>query len=579
MDCNWCAVCSKHFHCDNQTSLYCSETCRKADALACCEFHDCDHPDGSTHHDHLTFCHHHRPAIRIPAMMPLLNLNPNPSAEQEAHGQQQADEWMRFLQQQYSSHNHAHPAHTSMIRPAVSAGGPGVSEVPGAANMAVGRGQLAVGYSQSQSSHHHSHSHSHHHFHQATSHHYHQHPCSAPVQFPQHQQRSFLLSSELPVIPCHELQQRAQFLRQQKPVASHFHQRHSSQTLVHHGSAPVSSGCGSGECGEPHYETSVFLPSSSCSSSLSPSSPPFIPFQTKRGSFEGEGEKGVVATAATAAGMGSITPCETTDCEQPCVVRKNKVLPPPTLSPLLPVTISNPASLGPTSPTGTNPVSPTLSSASPSSSGSSSSGYSDEEDSEAALSHAWPKMDQLFFPDHCCRTSACGAVPPGRNNKNGRRNNSNTNNTNRYTKKEFVSELPPPPNNKHLNHRHDETGTGGGGGGHGGCMALSASIWGTGWHQVEPLPASFVKTLKASNMMWSGCEKEHHHHHHRHHHHHNGRGQHQQNRGRRDSGHCSGGGGGGSGGGRRGKKDQANDSSSWSTVCSSRLPRSLQFID
>ncbi|KAF9118154.1 hypothetical protein BGW39_001428 [Mortierella sp. 14UC] len=265
---------------------------------------------------------------------------------------------------------------------------------------------------------------------------------------------------------------------------------------------------------------------------------------------------------------GSIAPCEANDCEQPCVVWKNKVLPPPTLSPLLPVTISNPASLSPTSPTGGNLISPTLSSTSSSSSSSSSgsppSGYSDEEDSDDVLSHAWPKMDQLFFPDHCCRTSACG-VPPrqssssgGRDNKNGRRNNNNTN----ANKKEFVSELPPPPNH----HRHDEKGNDGSGG----CMALSASIWGAGWHQVEPLPASFVKTLKTNNMLWSGCEKEHYHHHH------GARRQHQQNRGRRDYGHYS----GGNGGGRRAsKKDQGNDARSWSTDCSSRLPRSLQFVD
>ncbi|KAF8926331.1 hypothetical protein BGZ47_002804 [Haplosporangium gracile] len=462
-----------------------------------------------------------------------------------------------------------------MIRPAMSASGPGVTAVSSAANVAEGRGQLAAGQGQSQPSHRHSHGHSDHHFRQASSHHHH-HPCSAPVQFPQqHQLRSFLLSSELPVIPCQELQQRAQFLRQQKFAASPFHQRHSSQISIHQGSVPVSPssvGCGS-EC-EPHYETSVFLSSSSYSS-LSLSSPPFIPFQAKRSSFEGN--RGVVAPAA--AGMRSITLCETSNCEQPCVIRKNKVLPPPTLSPLLPVTISNPASLSPTSPTGANPASPTLSSVSSSSGSSSSSGCSDKEDSEDTLLHAWPKMDQLFFPDHCCRTSACGAQQ-GRNNKYGRRNNNNSTNNNnnkKNAKKEFVSELPPPPNNKHLNHRHDETGTGEGGNS-GGCMALSASIWGTGWHQVEPLPASFVKTLKASNMMWSGCEKEHHHHHHRHHRQHHAGGHHQQNRGRRDSGHCSGGSGGG--GGRKGmKKDQASDLSSWSTVCSSRLPRSLQFID
>ncbi|KAK3844799.1 MAG: hypothetical protein J3R72DRAFT_521539 [Linnemannia gamsii] len=574
MDCNWCAVCSKHFHCDDQTSLYCSESCRKEDALACCAFHDCDHPDGSAHHDHLTFCHHHRPAIRIPAMMPLLNLNPNPSLEQQAHGQHQTNEWMRFLQQQYSGPYHAHPVHTSMVRPTMSVGGPGVAAGPGgvtSAGASASRGQLAVGQGQSQPPHRH-----HHHFHQESTfhghhshshiHNHHQHPCSAPVHYPQqqHTRSSFLMSSELPVIPCEELQQRAQFLRQQKPAASQFHKRHSSQSSICHGATGISpsSVCGGsgGEC-EPRFLKSVFL-SSSCSSSLSPTSPPFVPFQAKRSSCF-EGERGVApaagATAQVQAGIGSITPCEVNDCEQPCVVRKNKVLPPPTLSPLLPVTISNPASLSPTSPIGTNPVSPTLSSAS-----SSSSGYTDEEDSDDALSHAWPKMDQLFFPDHCCRTSACG-VPPrpsstsgGRNNKNGRKNNNNK------TKKEFVSELPPPPNH----HRPDEKSNGD----NGGCMALSASIWGTGWHQVEPLPASFVKTLKASNMLWSGCEKEHYHHH-NHHHYGARRQQNQQNRGRRDSGHCGG------GGRRSSKRDQGNDSSSWSTVCPGRLPRSLQFID
>ncbi|KAF9156696.1 hypothetical protein BG015_002491 [Linnemannia schmuckeri] len=31
-------------------------------------------------------------------------------------------------------------------------------------------------------------------------------------------------------------------------------------------------------------------------------------------------------------------------------------------------------------------------------------------------------------------------------------------------------------------------------------LALSASIWGPGWHQVEPLPPSFVKTLEQSEL-------------------------------------------------------------------------------
>ncbi|KAF9957876.1 hypothetical protein BGZ72_001222 [Mortierella alpina] len=54
------------------------------------------------------------------------------------------------------------------------------------------------------------------------------------------------------------------------------------------------------------------------------------------------------------------------------------------------------------------------------------------------------------------------------------------------SKKNFVSELPPPP----AKHSHGERDSA-----NGGCIALSASIWGQGWHQVEPLPASFSTTL------------------------------------------------------------------------------------
>ncbi len=31
-------------------------------------------------------------------------------------------------------------------------------------------------------------------------------------------------------------------------------------------------------------------------------------------------------------------------------------------------------------------------------------------------------------------------------------------------------------------------------------LALSVSIWGPGWHQVEPLPPSFIKTLEQSEL-------------------------------------------------------------------------------
>ncbi|KAF9576334.1 hypothetical protein EC968_009308 [Mortierella alpina] len=486
MDCNWCAVCSNHFHSDHQASLYCSEECRKADALACCAFHDCDHPDGSAHHDHLTFCHHHRPAIRIPSL-PLLNINPNPSAEQQQHGQQQQDEWTRFLQQQYNTQYHAHSTHTSML-PSLghSVSGPFTNQ-PQQRFM----------------------------------------PFSA-----QQQPQSFLLSEALPTLSCVQQQQHAKQLRQQKPAFRAHHQRQAS-SLDLKPQCPMTS-----DHGDP---AGLALSLSSLSLSRHRSSDP------QNGHCDSSG-----------------------DCEQPCVVRKNKTLPPPTLSHTLPPTISNPASLSPTS---SGPPSTPVSPSSPASSG-------EEDTGGENMSHAWPTQDKFFFPDHCCRTSACNSSSsrsgtPANVNAKAKtaksRSRQGQQGSQGNGKKNFVSELPPPP----AKHAHGERDSA-----NGGCIALSASIWGQGWHQVEPLPASFVKTIQKSNLVWSGCEKEHHssaRHHQRH---------------RRDSGYGQGQGQGQGGCGHRavsgnkskmmrqwGQSKNASDASSWSTVCTSRLPRSLQFID
>ncbi|KAF9113030.1 hypothetical protein BGX27_002336 [Mortierella sp. AM989] len=502
MDCNWCAVCSKHFHSEHQASLYCSEECREADALACCAFHDCDHPDGSKHHDHLKFCHHHRPAIRVPTL-PLLKLNPNPSAEQQTHEQRQEDEWTRFLQHQYSIQYHSHSAHTSTLRST-------------------------------------SHGHSH-----AT-------PDQTRIgqydhrytDFPVAQQpQSFLLSGSLPDISCQQQQQqqiaqKQMQMLQQKP-AFHARQRHS-------------------------------LPQAA-----------YRPVENTLTTFSLSN----LSMSDTAKGPHNIS-----SCEQPCIIRKNKVLPPPTLSHIFPATISNPASLSPTaaassrragggdkstssssSSSPSSPVSPSISSA--------SSSWSDEEGQDL-LSHDWPKMDKFFFPDHCCRTSACINTPSSsRQNATNSNNNRKGGNKLKNNRKKSVSELPPPPMSSNSQRDPD------------GCISLSASIWGAGWRQVAPLPESFVKTVQRSNLCWAGCEREH-------------RPHTRNQRGRRDSsGHgCNNNGRSSSDIGNyhnnnsnsnnisngtnrtrpikvQGHYKSMSDASSWATECSNRLPRSLQFID
>jgi hypothetical protein len=171
-------------------------------------------------------------------------------------------------------------------------------------------------------------------------------------------------------------------------------------------------------------------------------------------------------------------------------------------------------------------------------------------------------MDKFFFPDHCCRTSPCRT--PARQDKTSNRKGESVNKnfkdskSNRTkNKKTFASELPPPLPSP--TSQQDSNG----------CIALSDSIWGTGWRQVEPLPESFVKTIQKSNLLWAGCEKEHQSYHGRHHH----------QRKRRDN--CQGQGANQDRHSKASGKNASSDASSpsWATACSSRLPRSLQFID
>ncbi|KAI9239670.1 MAG: hypothetical protein BYD32DRAFT_218799 [Podila humilis] len=496
MDCNWCAVCSKHFHSDTQASLYCSEECRKADALACCEFHGCDHPDSTTHHDHLTFCHHHRPAIRIPSFP--LSLNPKPSLEQLTHGQYQNDEWTRFLQQQYNNHNFNHNHNHSTLHVQSATGQMPSSQLSHSLN------NFSDKYTQSNT------------------------PFLTPP----------LFSSQQPLIVCgganrgdnlHTIDCAARTTPFTSP--KHAYQR---QSIPLH----------------------ALILNKAHSTSLADH-------------CSGSSTKHPTSTSILELSSGGH------ECEQPCVTRKNKVLPPPTLSPMLPVTISNPASLNPAAPSPQKPerrVSfTTMSMASHRRSNSSGSFTSTKsttsdpdldkpyEDDNSDVTQAWPTKDMFFFPDHCCRTFACGQKKkqPQNNNKASRR--------------QSVSELPPPPVKRDSSDNP--------------FLALSASIWGNGWHQVEPLPASFVKTIQRSNLAGYGCEREGRSHRHRARYQNNN--QHQTS-GQNCQHNCAKNGDAGHVRVRQRSHHHNNhnnakavnaDASSWATICSNRLPRSLQFID
>jgi len=423
------------------------------------------------------FCHHHRPAIRIPSL-PLLNLRPSPSAEQQAYGQQQTNEWTRLLQQQYNIHYHSHAVRTSTISSLGHGQNKGSSEIGGN--------------------------------HHAT----------------QQQQHLFLLTERQPYP-----------LSSQFPHVTCLQEAAPSQHDQH---KPIDRAC--------QGRTSLFGASPEIDPSLS------------------SALASLSLSKHYAASL--IAQCELDDCEQPCIVRKNKVLPPPTLSPILSPTISNPASLSPTTPV---PSTATSSSGNRpleipvgSSPTSSSNNPSDDDGKSEPISQAWPAMDKFFFPDHCCRTSPCrpsarlskagnGSSSSSSSAGNGYSNGKKNGGGKAKSKKAFVSELPPPPPSPRA--QRDSNG----------CIALSASIWGTGWHQVEPLPESFVKTIQKSNLLWAGCEREHQSYPAKHHH-----------RNRRDTGQSQ-----GSNQGQPNKNASSNASSSpiWTTTCSSRLPRSLQFID
>ncbi|KAG0203184.1 hypothetical protein BGX28_004451 [Mortierella sp. GBA30] len=154
---------------------------------------------------------------------------------------------------------------------------------------------------------------------------------------------------------------------------------------------------------------------------------------------------------------------------------RNKTLPPPTLSPILVPTLSHPNAAAPA--TATTSASLIQMGCSMSSwmtdDNSSISSISDHDDNEYYHSHSdnWPKID--LKKDQNSHPRSLDDGQPS-----------------------LLSELPPPPSLLSMQHQRDDLAAAA----NRKYLALSASIWGPGWHQVEPLPASFVKTLEQSEL-------------------------------------------------------------------------------
>lgn len=185
-------------------------------------------------------------------------------------------------------------------------------------------------------------------------------------------------------------------------------------------------------------------------------------------------------------------------------VRKNKTLPPPTLSPILlptPSQTTRRTALTSTTTTTRSRSSSVLSasswSADSSNSGSSmntsvsggSSSTSSDDGEEDPLSANWPKMDRLAsssFDRHLSSNGRAEWDPISM----GWMTTSDSLPASSQTR----SELPSPASawemDGDLNLSSSPRK----------YLALSASIWGPGWHQVEPLPPSFVKTLEQSEL-------------------------------------------------------------------------------
>ncbi|KAF9162270.1 hypothetical protein DFQ26_003712 [Actinomortierella ambigua] len=500
-----------------QSSLYCSDACRKADALACCVFHDCKHPDVSEVHDHLTFCHHHRPAIRIPFLPVAAPASVSPRQQQHQHQHQHQrnqthfspqhqhqqqyqhqqlapaqDAWMHFFQNQFhqhhpQSHQYQAPRHTGSFTHGNSspAGTSTASSHCHTTRPNNDKNAPALGHHMNRSS--------------LSS----MQALSSPS--------LDLLPTRQPLLQPKQQQQQQQALSdtslsllglgQNQRATANQQSPWERVNMTLPGEAQGDDGghhprAFSWKKDPAHRENSSFFSGGPFSL---PGLPPIMTEPHLKATLR-TSQRDIVAIAA-----------EENDaiCTTPCIVRKNKALPPPTLSPILPTVISNPASLVPSSETADDDDNSSLSSWSSVESAWSSSASSDVD------CHGWPRMDRYFFPDHCCRTANCyskSAVAKASTHPfeldevameaKGRKNDRleeeegdgptptlpSLPRSAKERRRSFGSELPPPTKVCQHLRGNDPSGT------H--LSALSDSIWGVGWHQVQPLPPCFVACMQ-----------------------------------------------------------------------------------
>ncbi|KFH70362.1 hypothetical protein MVEG_03213 [Podila verticillata NRRL 6337] len=390
-----CAFCSSQLNSLHIFSLYCSEQCREADALKCCSFHGCLHPDDSTKHDHLRFCHHHRHPSTTTSLALTSSLSMNNLLRLDIH--QEKDEWMDFLQSQYNA-SHQHDSHRRLSDSIFSnASVPGSREVPSPRGRPLStlRQSPSVPRKMTLACHH---------------------TETTPHHCPVRSIREKLAAQPLPSSTKND------------PVANSAPLQEQLTAISKVQETPIQ----------------VSDPSSSPSSSTQPA-----------------------ATAGT-------TAIDTT----PLSLSSSPLL-------LLPSKTPKPHD---------TPFSP----------------HTHEMD------HTWPEMDKYFFCFHDdLRSSSESSSDSESEDSITSRSRSRSSSLSSLSSsissspRRFVSELPPPSFFSSLSSRRSTLSSEDSFEDTGDFLPLSASIWGPGWQQVEPLPASFVQALQRQQQLdKAAAEKE-----------------------------------------------------------------------
>ncbi|KAG0356478.1 hypothetical protein BG005_004610 [Podila minutissima] len=138
------------------------------------------------------------------------------------------------------------------------------------------------------------------------------------------------------------------------------------------------------------------------------------------------------------------------------------------------------------------------------------------------MDQTWPEMDKYFFcfHDDLCRSlsssesssesdSEDSVTGRSRSRSSSLSSSSSSSSSSSLFSRRFISELPPPSLFTSLNSRRSTLSSEDGFDDTHDFLPLSASIWGPGWQQVEPLPASFVQALQRQQQLdKAAAEKE-----------------------------------------------------------------------